>query len=117
MPLKNQTDGTRDSPLFGHISSINCLNSRNGFIRNVKPSYFPAKVVQCKEWQMRSKDQSCLGEESAKGYDSPMTMLKLNRFHMRAVNIYMIHLQQRTEEEMGIFQWRHNTAGYEIVTF
>ena len=55
--------------LFGHIPA------RRDFLTSVKPSYFPAKVVQCNEWQ-RSRDKSRLGmvnlnEEPANGYESP----------------------------------------------
>ena len=33
--------------LFGHIPA----GSRKDFMTSVKPSYFPAKVIRCIEWQ------------------------------------------------------------------
>ena len=58
--------------LFGHIPARIRLKSRNDFLTSVKPSYFPAKVVRCNEWQRMSRDKSRLGmvnlnEEQAKG--------------------------------------------------
>ena len=62
--------------LFGHISVRSRLKSRYDFLPGVKPSYFPAKVVRCNEWQRRSRDKSRMGmvslnEEPVKGYNSP----------------------------------------------
>ena len=62
--------------LFGHIPARIRMKSRKDFLTSVKPSYFPAKVVRCNEWQRRSRDKSQLGmvhlnEAPAKGYDSP----------------------------------------------
>ena len=47
--------------LFGHIPARSRLKSRKDFLTSVKPSYFPAKVVRCNEWQRRSRDKSQLG--------------------------------------------------------
>ena len=62
--------------LFGHITAKSRLKSRKDFLTSVKPSYFPAKVARCNEWQRRSRDKSRLGmvnlnEETDKGYKSP----------------------------------------------
>ena len=70
--------------LFTHIPARS-LKSRKDLLINVKPSYFPAKVVRCNEWQRRSRDKSplsmvILNEELARGYDSPwLTWQCLNR--------------------------------------
>ena len=74
--------------LFGHSQARSRLKSRKDFLTSVKPSYFPAKVVRCNEWQRRSMDKSRLGmvnlyEEPAKGYDSPwLTWQCLNRLRI-----------------------------------
>ena len=47
--------------LFGHIPARSRLKSRKDFLTSVKPSYFPAIVVRCNEWQRRSRDTSRLG--------------------------------------------------------
>ena len=78
----NQTDEQETHSLFGLMSARSCLKSRKDFLTSVKPSYFPAKVVRCNEWQRRSRDKSRLdmvnlNEEPAKGYNSPC----LNRLH------------------------------------
>ena len=71
--------------LFGHIPARSRLTSRKDFLTSVKPSYFPAKVVRCNEWQKRLRDMSWLGmisfnEKPAKGYDSSwLTWRCLNR--------------------------------------
>ena len=61
--------------LFGQVPARSHLKSRKDFLTNVKPFYFPAKVVRCNEWQRRSRDKSQLGmvnlnEPLAKAYDS-----------------------------------------------
>ena len=71
--------------LFGHIPARSRLKSMKDFLTSVNPSYFPAKVVRCNEWQRRAGDKSRLGmvnlnEEPAKGYESPwLTWRCLNR--------------------------------------
>ena len=57
--------------LFGHIPARIRLKSRKDFMTSVKPSYFPAKVVRCNEWQRTRLGMVNLNEEPAKGYDSP----------------------------------------------
>ena len=66
-----QTDGTRDSLLT--FTARSHLKSRNDVLTSEKPSYFPAKVIRCNEWQRIVKDKSRLAmvnlnEEQAKGY-------------------------------------------------
>ena len=70
--------------LFGQIPARNRLKSRKNFLKSVKLSYFPEKVVRCNEWQRRSRDMSRLGmvnlNERANGYDSPwLTRGSINR--------------------------------------
>ena len=47
--------------LFIHIPASIRLKSRKDFLTNVKPSYFPPKVIRCSEWQRRTRDKSRLG--------------------------------------------------------
>jgi len=71
--------------LFGHTPAKRRLKSRRPFLPDVKPSYFPPKVVRCNEWQRRTRNKLCLDmpnlrEELASGYDSPwLTWRCLNR--------------------------------------
>jgi hypothetical protein len=71
--------------LFGHTPAERRLKSRRPFLPDVKPSYFPPKVVRCNEWQRRTRNKLCLDmpnlrEELASGYDSPwLTWRCLNR--------------------------------------
>ena len=60
MERTKQMEQETDS-LFGHIPERSRLKSRKDFLASVKPSYFPAKVVGCNEWQRRSRDKSRLG--------------------------------------------------------
>ena len=62
--------------LFGHIPAISRPKSRKDFLTSVKPSYIPAKVVRCNEWQRRPRDKSRLSmvnlnKEPSNGYDIP----------------------------------------------
>ena len=43
--------------MFGPIPARSRLKSGKDFLTNVKPSYFPAKVVRCNEGQKRSRDK------------------------------------------------------------
>ena len=85
MKRTKQMEQETHSP-FGHIPARSRLKSINYFLTSVKPSYVPAKVVRCKEWQRRSRDKSRLGmvnlnEEPAKGFESPrLTWRCLDRF-------------------------------------
>ena len=84
--------------LFGQIPARSRLKSRKDFLTSVKPSYFPGKVVQCNDWQRRSRDKSRFGmvnlnEEPAKGYDNPwLTWRCLNRLRTGAPNGYSLRV-------------------------
>ena len=79
----NQIDRKRDSfPVWSHPCKKPPEVKKN-FLTRVNPSYFPAKVVRCNEWQRRSRDKSRLG------------MVNLNEKSANHSIILFLHINER----------------------
>ena len=83
---KYQTGHTNEAhSLYGQNPAERRLKSRNCFLRSVKPTDFPPKVIRCSTWlrRLQAIQHSAtvnIDESLAKGFDRPLTTWRcLNR--------------------------------------
>ena len=82
---KNKQETNEDHSLYGQYPAERRLESRNCFLRSVKPADFPLKVIRCSAWLRRlqaipHRVTVNIDESLAKGFDRPWTTWRcLNR--------------------------------------